>query len=148
MIPLGSEKLQAYSKPWIAETSSSRRGHCCSIRPDNVPVLKIKSDINGGNKFSEFMNKSTGGLLGFIQSDLDHYGNILHDQMNRSARALQRSLLFPTCHPEQDELAEEKIFLYNAMGYKLLPALGVFHVKGAEILSTGHTRSRDNTPSL
>jgi hypothetical protein len=53
--------------------------------------------------------------------------------MSQAASAVQRILLFPTLPPEEDELADKKILIFNAVGCKLLPALGSFHLKLALI---------------
>jgi hypothetical protein len=143
---LSPEELQAYSKPWTADTAPSRRGSCCSIRPDNVPALQFKTNVTG-NHAPEFINIR--GLFSSLQNDFEHYGNLLQNKMNQAANAVQRILLFPTLPPEEDELADEKIFIFNAMGRKLLPVLGIFHENGADFIPRSpQTSSPELSPQI
>ena len=140
-IHLSPEDLQAYSKPWTADKAPSRRGSCCSIRPDNVPALQFKSNITE----TEFV--SIRGLFFSLQNDFEHYENMLQNKISQAVNTVQRILLFPTLPPEEDELADEKIFLFNAMGRKIMPVFGIFHENGADFLLSPNSGSRQTISS-
>ena len=121
---LSSEELLLYAKPF-----ASRRGSTCSIRPDIVPELQIPSNvaING--------IRHSGSIEGWkifknLEEDVNHYGSLLKSGTDKISDSVCRMLLFPVCPPEEDDLAHEKISLFNAFVRKLLPAFGIFHTSG------------------
>ena len=124
---LNPDDLLAYSKPF-----AERRGGMVSVRPENVPALKLKSSkysrLNA--RLRSHGKEHSRTIASSLKDDVEHYASLIKGGSEKVAESIQMALLSPIHQTEQGDSPAERIAVCNALVLKLLPAFGIFHFRG------------------